>query len=111
MSLIKVDYGDIGEDASIVPDTSQQIGSITTAGGTFTATENCIMQGSIQSTSGSQTLSVTIAKDGDSITALSAGLYQNFSASINSFFVPKGYTVTVSSISGASYDLKFYKIA
>ena len=97
-----------GGVTSIVADTSQTLGSITSAGGSYTASDNCIMIGTFRGSSGGQ---ASISIDGDLFFATDDGSYGSYLGyGSYGIFIPKGSVITARSGYGI-YNLIFYKIA
>ena len=110
--IVRASSGSSGSGtSSIIPDTSQVLGAITTNIGTYTATENCIMQGSMtNNTSGALTGAVYATKDGNTLNVEVGTLGPSgYSTTFNNVFIPKGYTISVYA-SNVTYSITFYKI-
>ena len=97
------------------------LGSITTYGGSYTATEDCVMYGYGKATSGSTSGAYLSANSASSdIFIMSAGTTNAFYIGSNStpgtnptgmgMFIPKGVTVYARALSNQTFNLKFYSL-
>ena len=102
-------------------DTNNLLGSISSRGGSYTATEDCGMYGSIYTTSGSNTtLRGTVYCNGKTlfdfkINSNATPINNSFTIgnSANGMFIPKGSTISLSFTSGnvGTINIGFYKLA
>ena len=92
-----------GGNVSITPDTNNQLGTITAKGGTFTATEDCIMVGTQKQDGGGAIIYI----DGNPLLSVSTQGQDSIGTSIG-IFIPKNSVVTSRSSNG-TYNLSFYK--
>ena len=114
MSPVVINSGSDSGNLSLIADMDNLLGSITTKGGSFTATQDCIMIGTA---SGSYAAFVYIdgTTSDDYIIQPTAGSGQSRSAIVGNenkgigMAIPKGSVITTRSDYG-SYDLKFYGI-
>ena len=101
---------------SIIPDTSRLLGSITTASGSYTTTEDCIMAGKISSTSGGWAqIYKDSATQANQILGVNGSLVFGFTnenlttVGKGGMFIPKGTTIVTRD--RFTYDLRFYGIS
>lgn len=89
------------------------LGSITTYGGSYTATEDCVMYAKCSTTSGSS-LDITINSKTvlSGNTTLLAGYYSKTDSAPTGYgvFIPKGTTVNTRNTSGMAFSLDFYTL-
>lgn len=114
MSILKMDYGTISgkEIVSAIADTTQEVGSITTRGGSFVDyTQDIVVLGYFQ---GSVNCYLTIDGSTISDSLISAGLSNTQCVIGNStlgigMLIPKGHTISTRTDAG-TYNIHFYKV-
>lgn len=100
-----------GYTPSIIPDTNNLLGSITTVGGSYTATEDCVMM--IRGMKATSATEAYITINGKAFirifNASSDGMYMP--QNDYGIFIPKDTVVGTKNGTGNSYNIEFYKCA
>ena len=108
--------GSGSQTISIKPDTSRLLYNIQSHNETWTATEDCVMVGSLKGSSGNATVFIGTTESNanvliESTGEIKIGSSDNYAQSNWGIFIPKDTVVHTKNSSGKTYNLYFYPVS